>query len=241
LSNKNNVPELKIPTHLAVTMDGNGRWAKLRGMARTAGHKAGTQALKKLVEYCISYEIKYLTIFSFSSENWSRPKDEVNFILRLMRHYVTSDLEKLNKNNVKIKIIGERDTLDRPILNLIEKAEKTTKDNTGLELIIAFNYGGRGEITSAFKKIAQNIQNGDISINDIDEDMISNSLYLPNIPDPDLILRTSGEIRFSNFLLWQSAYSELMFIDDLWPDFNEKTFIKVLQEFSLRQRRFGGV
>ncbi len=210
-------------------MDGNGRWAKLRGMARTAGHKAGTQALRKLVEYCISYEIKYLTIFSFSSENWSRPKDEVNFILRLMRHYVISDLEKLNKNNVKIKVIGERDTLDKTILELIENAETVTKNNTGLELIIAFNYGGRGEIASAFKKIAQNIQNGDVSINDIDEDMISNSLYLPNIPDPDLILRTSGEIRFSNFLLWQSAYSELMFIDDLWPDFNEKTFIKVLQ------------
>ncbi len=222
-------------------MDGNGRWAKQKGMARTRGHQAGTDALRRLVEYSITYGIKYLTIFSFSSENWTRPKEEVNFILRLMRHYVTSDLEKLANNNVRISIIGEREGLDKTILKLIEKAKTATKDNTGLELIVAFNYGGRGEIVNAVKKIAKHILDGDVAIDEINEEMVSNSLYLPNIPDPDLILRTSGEIRFSNFLIWQAAYSELIFIDDYWPDFDENIFIKMLQEFSSRDRRFGGI
>ncbi len=238
---ENEKSKLKIPTHLAVTMDGNGRWANERNMARTKGHSAGIDALRRLVKYCINYNVKYLTIFSFSSENWSRPKEEVNFILRLMRQYVESDLEKLAKNSVKINVIGERKGLDKTILNLIEKAENRTKNNNGLELIIAFNYGSRGEIVSAVKKIAQKVKQGEVEIDDINENLISNSLYLPNFPDPDLILRTSGELRLSNFLLWQAAYSELVFIDDYWPDFDEKIFIKVLKEYSKRNRRFGGL
>jgi len=232
---------LKIPTHLAVTMDGNGRWAKLKGKKRNFGHRAGTDALRKLVELSINYEIKYLTVFSFSSENWSRPKDEVNFILRLMRHYVTSDLDKLVKNNVKIRIIGERNGLDKPILDLINMAQDKTKNNTGLQLIIAFNYGGKAEITHAVRKIAQKVLDEEISPDEIDENTIANHLYLSDMPDPDIVLRTSGEHRFSNFLLWQSAYAELVFIDDYWPDFNEEIFVKMLKNYSQRERRFGGI
>ncbi len=232
---------LKIPNHLAVTMDGNGRWAVSHGKKRTQGHKAGTDALRRLVEYSIKYKINYLTVFSFSSENWSRPKEEVNFILRLMRNYINSDLEKLTSNNVKIRIIGERVGLDKQTLNLIKKAEEKTKNNTGLQLIVAFNYGGKAEIASAMQKIAQKVLNLDISPSDIDEDMITKELYINDVPDPDVVLRTSGEYRFSNFLLWQSAYAELIFIDDYWPDFNEAIFIKTLKEYSKRERRYGGV
>jgi undecaprenyl diphosphate synthase len=236
-----NLADLNIPRHLAVTMDGNGRWAKSKNKKRTEGHKAGTDALRRLVELAINYKIKYLTVFSFSSENWSRPKEEVNFILRLMRHYVKSDLKKLAKNNVKIRIIGEREGLDQTILSLIELAQSRTKDNTGLELIIAFNYGGKAEIANALKKIAQKVEKGLIKIDEISEDIISNELYLSDVPDPDIVLRTSGEHRFSNFLLWQSAYSELIFIDENWPDFNEDIFIKMLKNYSIRERRFGGI
>ncbi len=232
---------LKVPNHLAVTMDGNGRWAVSHGKLRSHGHKAGTDALRRLVEYSIKYDIKYLTVFSFSSENWSRPKEEVNFILRLMRNYVTSDLEKLDNNNVNIKIIGERTGLDNQIIKLIEKAENTTVGNSGLQLIIAFNYGGRGEIARATRNIAKKILDGKLLISDIGENTISNELYLSDVPDPDVVLRTSGEYRFSNFLLWQSAYAELIFIDDYWPDFNEEIFINILKEYSKRERRFGGV
>lgn len=231
----------KVPRHLGVTMDGNGRWAKARGKARTEGHRAGTDALRKLVELSIKYGIEYLTVFSFSSENWSRPKEEINFILRLMRHYVNSDLDRLVNNNVCIRVIGERSGLDRPIIKLIEKAEQQTKDNDGLQLLIAFNYGGRGEITHAVQEIAKKIAAGTLTPDEINEDMVSASLYLPDVPDPDLILRTSGEFRFSNFLIWQAAYSELVFVDDFWPDFDEKIFIRVMEEYSRRTRRFGGI
>ncbi len=235
------ISKLKIPTHLAVIMDGNGRWAEQSGLARTKGHVAGIDALRRLVECSLKYAIKYLTIFSFSSENWTRPKDEVNFIMRLMHHYVTSDLDKLIQNNVKINVIGEREGIDNSILDLIKKAEQSTKENTGLRLIIAFNYGARKEIVNACKKIAKQVLGGKISIDEINEKIFANSLYLPEIPDPDLILRTSGEYRLSNFLNWQAAYSELIFIDEYWPDFNEKIFIRALQEYSKRNRRFGGL
>lgn len=232
---------LKVPTHLAVTMDGNGRWAKQKNKMRTEGHRAGTDALRRLVEYSIKYDIKYLTVFSFSSENWTRPKEEINFILRLMRNYVNSDLEKLANHNVKISVVGEKKALDNQILNLINKAEERTKNNTGLRLIIAFNYGGKAEITQAVQKIATKILNNEILPNEINEDLITKNLYLPDVPAPDLVLRTSGEYRFSNFLLWQSAYAELIFIKDYWPDFNEEIFINLLKEYSTRNRRFGGV
>lgn len=233
--------ELRIPRHLAVTMDGNGRWAAARGKPRTDGHRAGTGALRGLVKLCIRYGVEYVTVFSFSSENWSRPRDEVNFILGLLRRFVASDLEDLVNNNVRIRVIGERDGLDGQILGLIKKAEADTHANTGLNLIIAFNYGGKSELTAAMRKLAQQVAAGQLSPDDITEDSISNALYAADVPEPDVVLRTSGEQRFSNFLLWQSAYAELVFIDDYWPDFNEDSFLRVLEEYGRRERRFGGV
>lgn len=232
---------LRVPRHLAVTMDGNGRWAKVRGKARTEGHRAGTDALRKLVELSIRYGIEYLTVFSFSSENWSRPKEEVNFILGLMRRFVASDLDKLSANNVCIQIVGERDGLNDQILALINKAESETAQNTGLKLIIAFNYGGKAEITNAVRRIAKKVRDGSLALEDIAEETVAAELYTVDIPEPDVVLRTSGEQRFSNFLIWQAAYSELVFIDEYWPDFDESVFIKVLEDYSRRERRFGGV
>ena len=232
---------LKVPRHLAVTMDGNGRWAHERGKARTEGHRAGTDALRTLVELAIRYGIDYLTVFSFSSENWSRPKEEVNFIFGLMRRFVASDLEKLIKNNVRIRIIGERVGLNDQILALINKAETETVSNTGLELIIAFNYGGKAELVSAMRRLAKKVQAGTLLPEDIDEDGISAELYANDVPEPDVVLRTSGEQRFSNFLIWEAAYSELIFIDEYWPDFDEAVFIRVLEDYSRRERRFGGI
>lgn len=232
---------LRVPRHLAVTMDGNGRWARERGKARTEGHRAGTDALRKLVELSIRYGIEYLTVFSFSSENWSRPKEEVNFIFGLMRRFVASDLDKLSANNVRIHIVGEREGLNDQILALINKAESETAHNTGLKLIIAFNYGGKAEITSAVRRIAKKVRDGSLLPEDITEDSIAAELYTADIPEPDIVLRTSGEQRFSNFLIWQAAYSELVFIDEYWPDFDETVFIKVLEDYSRRERRFGGI
>lgn len=233
--------ELKVPRHLAVTMDGNGRWAVARGKPRTEGHRAGTEALRRLVEYCIRYGVEYLTVFSFSSENWSRPRDEVNFIFGLMRRFVASDLEKLVRNNVRIRIIGERQGLDRQILSLIEKAEADTAGNDGLTLVVAFNYGGKSELTAAVRRIAERAAAGEIDPSEVTEATITGALYAADIPDPDVVLRTSGERRFSNFLIWQAAYSELVFVDDYWPDFDENTFLKVLEDYSRRERRFGGI
>lgn len=232
---------LKIPRHFAVTMDGNGRWARAHGKARTEGHRAGSNALRGLVELCIRYGVEYLTVFSFSSENWSRPKEEVNFIFGLLRRFVASDLEKLIRNNVRIRIIGERAGLDKQICQLIEKAEMDTAHNTGLTLVVAFNYGGKAEITNAVRRITQKVMDGEISPDDISEELVASELYAADIPEPDLVLRTSGEQRFSNFLIWQAAYSELVFIDDYWPDFNEAAFIRVLEAYSRRERRFGGI
>jgi len=232
---------LRIPRHLAVTMDGNGRWAMARGKPRTEGHRAGTDSLRRLVEYAIRYGIGYLTVFSFSSENWSRPREEVNFIFGLLRRFVTSDLDKLVRNNVRIRVIGERAGLDKQILQLIEKAENDTLDNDGLTLVVAFNYGGKAELVHAMRALAHQVQAGEIAPDDITEDMISGALYAADIPAPDIVLRTSGEQRFSNFLIWQAAYSELVFIDENWPDFDEASFIRVLEDYGRRERRFGGV
>lgn len=233
--------DLKIPRHLAVTMDGNGRWAKARGKARTEGHRAGIGALRKLVEFAISYGIDYLTVFSFSSENWTRPREEIDFIFGLMRRFIASDLERLVANNVRIRVIGERSGLDKQILKLIDKAETDTRSNDGLTLLVAFNYGGKPELVQAVRKIAKQAASGELSPADIDESTIQDALYAPDVPDPDLVLRTSGEQRFSNFLLWQSAYAELVFIDEYWPDFDEPAFIRVLEDFTRRERRFGAV
>lgn len=232
---------LRIPAHLGVIMDGNGRWARARGKPRTEGHIAGVKALRRMVELCINYGVAHLTVFSFSSENWSRPREEVAFIFGLLRRFVASDLETLHRNNVRVRIIGSRAGLDDSLRLLIEEAEARTRHNTGLNLVVAFNYGGKAEITEATRRIAVAVAAGEMRPEEITEKTIETALYTSGIPDPDVIIRTSGEQRFSNFLLWQGAYSELVFVEENWPDFSEETFLKVLEEYALRERRFGGV
>jgi len=232
---------LRIPAHVGVIMDGNGRWAKARGKPRTEGHLAGVRALRQLVEICINYGIEYLTVFSFSSENWTRPKDEISFIFGLLRRFVASDLEKLHRNNVRVKIIGAREGLDDSLRRLIAEVEATTAMNTGLKLQVAFNYGGKAEITDAVRRIASLVAAGRLKAEDITEETIGRALYTSGMPDPDIIIRTSGEQRFSNFLLWQSAYAELVFVEENWPDFDEAAFVRVLEDYSGRDRRYGGI
>ena len=234
-------PDLKIPAHIGVIMDGNGRWAKARGKPRTEGHVAGVKALRATVENCINYGVQYLTVFSFSSENWTRPKDEISFIFGLLRRFVASDLEKLHRNNVRVKIIGSREGLDDSLRRLIAEVEATTAMNTGLKLQVAFNYGGKAEIADAVRRIASLVASGRLKAEDITEDTISRALYTSGMPDPDIIIRTSGEQRFSNFLLWQGAYSEFVFVEENWPDFDEHVFVRVLEEYSSRDRRYGGL
>jgi len=234
-------PRLRIPTHLGVIMDGNGRWAKARGKLRTEGHIEGVKSLRGLVEHCITYGVGYLTVFSFSSENWTRPKEEISFIFNLLRRFVASDLQRLIRNNVQVRIIGSREGLEPSLVRLIEDAEAKTAENTGLVLVVAFNYGAKAEIAEATRRIAREVAAGRLSPDDITEETIAGALYTAGIPDPDLIIRTSGEQRISNFLLWQAAYAEFVFVDEYWPDFDENSFIKVLETYSLRDRRFGGI
>jgi undecaprenyl diphosphate synthase len=232
---------LKIPRHLGVIMDGNGRWAKQRGKRRTEGHVEGVKSLRGLVEHCINYGVQYLTVFSFSSENWSRPPDEVSFIFNLLRRFVASDLQRLIRNNVKVRIIGARDGLDPSLVRLIEDVEAKTVSNTGLTLVVAFNYGSKAEIVAAARHLAREVAAGRLDSDQIDEQRFGDALYTVGLPDPDVIIRTSGEQRLSNFLLWQAAYAEFVFVDEHWPDFDEASFVRVLETFTQRDRRFGGI
>ena len=230
-----------MPKHVAIIMDGNGRWAERHGLPRTAGHKKGVETVREIVRVSGEIGVEYLTLFSFSSENWSRPKSEIAELFSLLRLFIQRDLADLHDNNVRVKIIGERDTVPADILTLLDDAQKLTHQNTGQTLVIAFNYGSRLEILSAIQKLAADVANGDLAPQDITEDLVSGSLYTHGIPDPDLLIRTSGEIRLSNFLLWQAAYSELVFVDCLWPDFNEKEYLKAIEEYRNRTRKFGGL
>jgi undecaprenyl diphosphate synthase len=234
-------PRLRVPAHLGVIMDGNGRWAKARGKRRTEGHIEGVKSLRNLVELCINYGVGYLTVFSFSSENWTRPKDEISFIFNLLRRFVASDLQRLIRNNVRVRIIGSREGLEASLVRLIDDVEAKTAANTGLVLIVAFNYGGKAEIAEAARKLAREVAAGRLSPEAITEDRIAGALYTAGLPDPDLIIRTSGEQRISNFLLWQAAYAEFVFVEENWPDFDEASFVRVLETFSRRDRRFGGI
>jgi undecaprenyl diphosphate synthase len=234
-------PRLRIPVHLGVIMDGNGRWAEARGKRRTEGHIEGVKALRKLVELCINYGVAHLTVFSFSSENWTRPKDEISFIFNLLRRFVASDLQNLIRNNVQVRIIGSRTGLDSSLVRLIDDVEAKTSANTGLVLIVAFNYGGKAEIAEATRRIAGEVAAGRLAPEAITEETIAAALYTAGLPDPDLIIRTSGEQRISNFLLWQAAYAEFVFVDENWPDFGEASFIRVLETYARRDRRFGGI
>ena len=230
---------LPPPVHVAIIMDGNGRWAMARGLPRSAGHKRGAESLRKSVKGAISNGISYLTLFGFSSENWKRPPDEIRDLMGLLRLYLKSEIKDLHKEGVRLIIIGDRKNLDKDIIKIIQSSEEITKNNTRLTLIIALSYGGRAEILHAAKQIGKDIAQGDLKISDIDEDVLSDRLFTKDIPDPDLLIRTSGEQRLSNFLLWQCAYTEFIFVDTLWPDFAEADFESAIKVFQNRERRYG--
>lgn len=232
---------LNIPNHVAIILDGNGRWAKKRLLPRNLGHKAGAKAVEDICEDAWNLGIKYLTVYAFSTENWKRPEDEVNALMKLLRNYLVDCIERSNKNNMRVRVIGEKSALSQDIQDSIEELEKVTEKNTGLNFTIAINYGSRDEITRAVKNIAERVAAGEIKPDDIDMDIISGSLDTKGIPDPDLLIRTSGEERLSNFLLWQLAYTEFYFTDVLWPDFDKKELEKAIEKYNGRERRFGGV
>ena len=227
------------PEHVAIIMDGNGRWAEARGLTRFHGHSEGAKSARIAVESAIKYKIRYLTLYSFSSENWKRPQTEINDLMGLLRSYLENEMKTLVENGIRLRVIGERADLGEDIVELIEECEEGTSQNKILDLFIALSYGGRYEITEAARQLAIKVKEGNIESTDINEEIFSKHLYTWGVPDPDLIIRTSGEKRVSNFLLWQLAYSELVFSDTLWPDFSEGDFKKALSEFYLRDRRFG--
>jgi undecaprenyl diphosphate synthase len=231
----------EMPRHVAIIMDGNGRWAAARGLPRVEGHRRGVEALRKTVRAAGELGISILTIFSFSSENWSRPASEIQDLLGLLRRFIRNDLVELHKSNVRVRVIGEREDLTRDIRSLLEEAEELTRDNDGLLLIVAFNYGARQEIARASRRVAQEVANGKLAANDITPELLTQHLDAPDVPDPDVIIRTSGEQRLSNFLLWQSAYSELIFVPTYWPDFDRAALEAAIAEYRRRERRFGGL
>lgn len=227
--------------HVAIIMDGNGRWAQKRGLPRTAGHKKGVDTVKETVKNALDLGIGYLTLFSFSSENWSRPKPEVDELMRLMKTFLVREQNTLFKANVRIRMIGAPLEDSSELYQMIKKAEEKTKNNTGLQLTVAFNYGGRDEIVRAAKTIAEKVSSKEIAVDQINEKLFSDSLDTKGLPDPDLLIRTSGEYRISNFLLWQLAYAEFVFLDCNWPDFNREKFEEAIKTFNERDRRYGGV
>jgi undecaprenyl diphosphate synthase len=231
----------ETPRHVALIMDGNGRWATARGLPRTEGHRKGLEALRGTIRHAVKIGIEYLTIYSFSSENWSRPEAEVSFLMSLLRRFVRRDLSDLHDANVRIRVIGERKGLEPGIRKLLEEAETLTADNSGMTLVVAFNYGARDEIVRAVRELAHDIAAGRICADAVDEAAVSDRLDTAGIPDPDLIIRTSGEQRLSNFLMWQAAYSEFYFSPVLWPDFDETAFNEALEDYMSRERRFGGL
>lgn len=233
---------IRIPEHLAIIMDGNGRWAQKRGLPRTMGHKKGAESAKELIENAAKAGIKYVTLFGFSSENWNRPKEEIKDLMGLLRQYLRSQTANLHQNNVKLSVIGERQAFDKDIIELIENAESLTQNNDKIHVIIALNYGGRQDIAQAAQKvIEQSLQEGTAPNPENIENLLEKNLYTSNIPDPDLLIRTSGELRISNFLLWQCAYSEMIFTNTLWPDFSEEDLNQAIAEYTSRDRRFGGI
>lgn len=231
--------DVMLPYHIAIIMDGNGRWARARKLPRAAGHKAGMETLRTIVCHAGSIGLQWLTLYAFSSENWSRPADEVERLLSLLKLFIHRDLADLHKNNVRVRVIGERSNLAEDIVALLSEAETLTAENTGLNLVVAFNYGGRNEIVRAVRKIAADIAAGKITDSDINDQLLASHMDTALMPDPDLIIRTSGEMRLSNFLLWQAAYSELSFVPCFWPDFSIADFDTAVAGFYMRERRFG--
>ena len=229
------------PLHVAIIMDGNGRWATARGLPRIAGHKRGAEAVREAVRAASELGISYLTLFGFSSENWKRPLAEVQDLMGLLRIYLRSEVAELHRNRVRFRVVGDRARLAADTITLIEEAEALTAGNSGLALTLALSYGGRQEIVCAARRLAEEVEAGRLDPNAIDEDAFAARLFTADIPDPDLLIRTSGEMRISNFLLWQCAYTELAFIDVLWPDFNRGHLERALEDFRGRERRWGGI
>ena len=230
-----------MPKHIAIIMDGNGRWAKQRKLPRTMGHKAGVETIRRVIKETHILGIKYLTLYAFSTENWKRPKDEVSALMKLLVEYLRSELQELNKNGVVIKILGDINMLPKDAQREVKEAVEITKNNTGVVLNIAFNYGGRDEIIRAVKFVSNDVKSGKLNIEDINEKTLEKYLYTNGTPDPDLIIRPSGEQRISNFLLWQCAYSEFWYSNVCWPDFNEEHLHEAIYDYQHRDRRYGGV
>ncbi len=230
-----------IPEHVAIIMDGNGRWAKQRGLPRVMGHRRGVEAVRETVRAAGDCGVRYLTLFAFSSENWRRPESEVSDLMGLLKAFIRRDLAELHRENVRVRIIGDRQGLKNDIRSLLEEAEHMTADNTRLTLVIAFNYGSRDEIARATMAIARDVAEGRLDAESITPEIISARLDTSGIPDPDLIIRTSGEERLSNFLLWQAAYSEFLFVPEYWPDFDRQQFFSAIEQYATRDRRFGAL
>jgi len=230
-----------LPTHVAIIMDGNGRWASKRLLPRFEGHRRGVEALRRTVRAASDIGIRYLTVYSFSSENWSRPRSEVDYLMGLVKRFIRNDLADLHASNVRVRIIGRQDGLDSEVADLLHEAEKLTEANSGLTLVVAFNYGARQEIAAAARHLAEMVAAGRLQASDITPERIAGHLDTRDIPDPDLVIRTSGEQRLSNFMLWQAAYAELIFMPLLWPDFDRAALESALTEYAMRERRFGGV
>ena len=229
-----------MPQHIAIIMDGNRRWAKEKGIETKEGHKAGAENLENIAKYCNDIGIKYLTVYAFSTENWKRSKEEVSALMLLLKNYLKRFSKNANKENIRIKILGDISNLEDGLKKSIEEAVERTKNGTGLTLNIAFNYGGRNEITNAVKKIALKVKNNELNIEDINEDLVAQNMYTEDQPDPDLLIRPGGELRTSNFLPWQLVYSEFYFTDKYWPDFKYEDLLEAIQTFNKRNRKFGG-
>ncbi|MBR2452145.1 MAG: isoprenyl transferase [Rikenellaceae bacterium] len=229
----------KIPQHIAIIMDGNGRWAKAHGKERVYGHMQGVESVRRVIKACPKYGIKYLTLYTFSTENWGRPAEEVNALMELMCSSIASETPELCKQGVAVRILGDRSALSEKVNASIDDIERKTADGKTLTLLLAFNYSSRSEITRAVRMIAERAVAGDLKVEDITEQTITENLYTANIPDPDLVVRTSGECRLSNFLMWQASYSELYFMDVLWPDFDEAQLVNAIEAYNKRDRRFG--
>jgi undecaprenyl diphosphate synthase len=231
----------QMPRHIAIIMDGNGRWAQSRGLPRSAGHREGVEAVRRTVRAAMEIGVQYLTLFSFSSENWARPASEIDDLMRLVKRFVRRDLEELHQNNVRVRVIGEREGVERELLDMIDEAVALTSVNTALDLVIAFNYGSRAEIAKAARRLAERAVEGGIKPEHITPEALAGALDTQGLPDPDLLIRTSGELRLSNFLLWQSAYTEFVFLEACWPDFGRDLLEQAILEFRRRDRRYGGV
>ena len=232
---------MKIPAHIAIILDGNGRWAKAKGMPRNYGHAQGSKNVERICEEAYRMGVKYLTVYAFSTENWNRPKDEVDALMKLLRNYMKTCLKTAAKNDMKVRVIGDKTGLDEDIRNRIAELEEVTKDNGGLNFQIALNYGSRDEIVRAVRRVSEDVKEGKVKPEDIDEKMFETYLDTHGIPDPDLMIRTSGELRLSNYLLWQLAYTEFYFTDIPWPDFTKEELSKAIEQYNRRDRRYGGV